>query len=61
MVALRHKETRGLAIVPERKIEEFLACGYDYEAHEKQEQPKKSRKKKVTENATDADRGLSKS
>lgn len=68
MIALRHKKTGALAIVPQEKVFEFLEAGY-YEVGQKQNsapsedkpKPKRSRKPKkvnedkVNEDATDAD------
>jgi len=60
MVALRHQTTRALAIVPEHKVEEFLQAGYvevgqGNDPAPEHKQPKRSRKKKVNKDATDAD------
>lgn len=61
MIALRHKQTRALAIVPEANLKVFLDAGYipvkgqDKEEPAQEVKPKRTRKKKVTEDATDAD------
>jgi hypothetical protein len=62
MIALRHQKTRALAIVPEEKEQMFLEAGYipvkgqeNPVPSENKSKKSRSRKKKVAENATDAD------
>lgn len=62
MIALRHQKTRALAIVPEEKEQMFLEAGYIRQGQDTEPVPSenkskksRSRKKKVAEDATDAD------
>lgn len=64
MIALRHQKTRALAIVPEENEQMFLEAGYIPVKGQDKEEPapsenkskkSRSRKKKVAEDATDAD------